>query len=79
LSFDEAALVEPGVGADKRDEVGCVDRTPPLLSGLDELERHRQASGLGTRALRHLRAVPDGGEGRLDKPGHCDLVKVKRS
>ena len=30
-SFDELAALEAGTGADERDEVGCVDRTPVCL------------------------------------------------
>src|SRR6266571_3348079 len=76
LSFDEAALVEPGAGAGERDEVGRVDRPPPLLGGLDELERHGQAGGLRARAFRHLRPVTDGGERRLDRGGGAQVHPV---
>jgi len=40
-SFEELAGLEDGTGADESDEVGCVDRAPAVLRGLDELERHR--------------------------------------
>ena len=66
-SFDELAGLETGSGPDERDEVGCVDRPPAGLGGLDELERHRQPGGSRTRALGDLRAVPDGREGGLDR------------
>jgi hypothetical protein len=44
VSLDEDALLEAGSGADERDEVGCVHGSP-LLCGLDQLERHRDAGG----------------------------------
>jgi hypothetical protein len=31
--------------------MGAVDRSPPSLGGLDELERHRQAGHLGSGPL----------------------------
>jgi hypothetical protein len=37
------AVGEAGSGADEGDEVGRVRRTPPVLGGFDERERHRQA------------------------------------
>ena len=66
-SFDEFAVVERRTGTDEGDEVGCVHRPPPGLRGLDQLERHRQAGSAGAGALGDLAAVPDGGEGRLDR------------
>jgi hypothetical protein len=36
-SFDEFSVLEAGAGVDERDEVGCVDRAPAGLGGLDEL------------------------------------------
>jgi hypothetical protein len=51
-------------GSDQRDEVGRIDGSPPLLGGLDELERHRHAGGPGTGALGDPLPEPDGGEGR---------------
>ena len=44
-SFDHHPLVEDGAGADEGDEVRCVERPPPLLSGFDEFEGHSEASG----------------------------------
>jgi integrase/recombinase XerD len=44
-SFDELAGLEGRAGADERDQVGCVERAPAVLCGLDELERHCQARG----------------------------------
>ena len=44
-SFDELAGLEAGAGPDERDEVRGVDRTPAVLGGLDELERHGQSRG----------------------------------
>jgi hypothetical protein len=41
-SFDELAVDEGGAGTDERDQVGAFDRTPAVLGGLDELERHGQ-------------------------------------
>jgi hypothetical protein len=54
-AFDELAAFEAGAGAHQGDEVGCVDRAPPVLGGLDELERHRKAGGLGAGPLGDLR------------------------
>jgi hypothetical protein len=47
--------------------VGCVDGAPPVLGGLDELERHGDAGGPGAGSLGDPLAEPDGGEGRLDR------------
>jgi integrase/recombinase XerD len=44
-SFDELAGLEGRAGADECDQVGCVERAPAVLCGLDELERHCQARG----------------------------------
>jgi len=49
-SFDELTGVEDGAGADEGDQVGCVDRTPAGLGGLDEFERHGQPRGPCCRA-----------------------------
>src|SRR6266536_3405072 len=75
-SFDEAALVEAGAGAHERDELGCVDRAPPSLGGLDEFERHGQAGGLRAGAFGDLGPVTDGGEGRLDRVGGAQMDPV---
>ncbi|GAA5033366.1 hypothetical protein GCM10023317_85220 [Actinopolymorpha pittospori] len=65
-AFDEVAVDEAaGPGADEGDEVGCVDRPPPGLGGLDELEGHGQAAGPGAGTFGDLGAVPDGRESRL--------------
>ena len=66
-SFDELAVDEGRPGADERGQVGCVDRSPAALSGLDELEGHRQGGGLGSVALGDLRPQPDRGESRFDR------------
>ncbi len=42
-SFDEFAVYERRAGAHECHEVRAVDRTPAVLSGLDELERHGQS------------------------------------
>ena len=65
-SFDQQAFVEAGSGADECDEVGCVDRAPSGLGGLDELERHRDAGGPRAGSLGDPLPQPDGGEGRLE-------------
>lgn len=49
--FDELAVVEPGTGADQGDQVGALRGPPAGLSGLEELERHRDAGGTGAPAL----------------------------
>ena len=67
VSFDELAAFEPGAGADECDEMWCVDCAPVGLRGLDELERHREAGGLGTGAPGELGAVTNRREGRLDR------------
>ena len=41
-SFDELAVDEHRAGADEGNQMRCVDRTPAVLRGLDELERHRE-------------------------------------
>lgn len=51
VSVDEDTFLEASSGADESDEVGCVDRTPPGLSGLDELERYRDPGRRGAGAL----------------------------
>src|SRR5665647_2434156 len=51
FTFEEFALLEACAGADQGDQVGCVDRAPAVLGGLDELERHRDPGGSGARAL----------------------------
>jgi hypothetical protein len=45
------ALDEAGAGADESDEVGSVDRAPPVLSGFDEFEGHREAGGAAAGPL----------------------------
>ena len=51
-AFDEGAFLEPCACADQRDQVGCVERAPPGLCGLDELFDDLVAGGgwLRTRA-----------------------------
>ena len=61
-AFGEGAVLEPCAGADQRDLVGCVERTPPGLCGLDELQRHRDAGGAGAGPLGDALAEPDGGD-----------------
>jgi hypothetical protein len=65
-SFDEAAFVEVGAGADEGDEVGCVDGAPAALGRLNELERHGDAGSAGAGSLGDPLAEPDRGEGGLD-------------
>jgi hypothetical protein len=65
-SFDELAGVERGAGADERDEMGCVDRAPAGVGGLDELECHRHPRYSRARTAGDLGLVPDGREGRFD-------------
>jgi hypothetical protein len=75
-SLDELPVAEGSAGADQGDEVGCVDRPPPLLRGLDEFERHGQPSRAATRSFGDSGAVPDGGEGRLDRVGGAQVDPV---
>jgi hypothetical protein len=35
--FDQGAFLEPCAGADQCDQMGCVERAPPGLCGLDDL------------------------------------------
>src|SRR5215813_11863329 len=67
--FDELAVDEGCSGADQGDQVGCVDGTPAVLGGFDELERHGQARCPRAGALGDLGAVAHGGEGGLDRVG----------
>ena len=66
VAFDEVAVLERRAGADERDEVWCVDGTPPGLGGLDELERHRDPGGAGAGSLGDPLPQPHGGEGGLE-------------
>ena len=61
-SFDQLAVDEEGAGADKGDQVGCVDRAPAGLCGLDEPEGHGDACGAGAGSLGDPLAESDGGE-----------------
>jgi len=45
VTFHEIAGLESGTGAYQGDQVGRVDCPPPVVRGLDELERHGQACG----------------------------------
>jgi hypothetical protein len=56
--------------------VGCVHGAPAVLGGEDELERHRQSGGARAGTPGDLRAVPDGGEGRLDRVGGAQVDPV---
>lgn len=67
VSFDEDAVLERRASTDESDEVGCVHGPPPVLGGLDELERHRDPGGTGAWALGDSLTQPDGREGRLDR------------
>jgi integrase/recombinase XerD len=49
-SFDQFPVDEGRSGADQGDEVRRVDRAPPVLCGLDELESHGQPGGPRARA-----------------------------
>jgi len=49
-SFDELAGLEAGAGPDERNEVRGVDRARAVLGGLEELGRHGQSRGPGSRA-----------------------------
>ena len=66
-SFDELAVDEGGASADEGDQVRCVDHPSALLSGFDQLERHRDAGGPAAGALGDPGPQPDGREGRLDR------------
>lgn len=50
-ALDEFAVLEDRAVADEGDEVGCSDRAPAFLGGLDEFEHHGQAAA-GTTAGR---------------------------
>ena len=76
-SFDELAADERGAGADKRDEVGCVDGAPEVLGGRDQLEGRGQASGLRPRPWGDLGPVPHGREG--PKGSFMSTAEVARS
>jgi hypothetical protein len=52
-TFDKLSLVERGARADERDQVRAVDRSPPILGGLQQLEGYRQPSGAAARAFGH--------------------------
>src|ERR671933_3066261 len=67
-SFDQLAVDEGGAGADQGDQVGCVDRAPAVLGGLDEFERHGQPGGAAARPLGDRGSMPHGSEGRLVNP-----------
>lgn len=41
--LDEDAVAEHRAGPDEGDQLGCIDRPPAVLGGLDEFERHRQS------------------------------------
>lgn len=43
-AFYEVAALEAGSGPDKRDEVGCVDRSPPLLADSTSLKTRARAA-----------------------------------
>jgi hypothetical protein len=73
LSLDKLASFEAGADANEGDELGCVDRAPAGLGGFDEFERHREAGGLGAGTLGDLGAMPDRGEGRLDRVGGAQV------
>lgn len=66
VSFDQHALVEGRAGSDEGDQVGCVDRAPAALGGLNELVGHGDSGGAGARPLGDPLAQADGREGRLD-------------
>jgi hypothetical protein len=75
-SLDELVAVEGGAGADEGNEVGCVDRAPTVLGGLEELEGHSQASGLRAGAAGELAAVADGGEGGFNRVSGAQMDPV---
>ena len=45
VAFDDHPLLEVGDGSDESDEVGAVERSPPVLGGFDELEGHGEPRG----------------------------------
>jgi hypothetical protein len=67
-SFDECAVFEVRSGSDEGDEVRGVDRTPSMLGGFDELERHRDPGGAGAGAIGDALPEPDGREAGLSSP-----------
>src|SRR3954464_7123826 len=66
-SFYELAVDERSAGAHEGDQVWTVHGAPAVLGGFDELERHRQPGRSRPGPAGDLRAVPDGGEGGLDR------------
>jgi hypothetical protein len=62
-ALDQDAAFEACACAGQGDEMGCVDGTPPLLGGLNELERHGQASRAAVRSFGDAGAMSHGGEG----------------
>jgi hypothetical protein len=64
-SFDQLALLEPGAGSHKSDEVRCVDGSPSGLSGLDALERHRDPGGPTAWSLGDTAAKVDSIDGSV--------------
>ena len=57
LALDQALPdLYRGAGSDQRDEVGGVDRPPPVLGGLDQLVGHGQAGCFGAGPFGHLGA-----------------------
>jgi hypothetical protein len=59
------AAFEAGAGPHQREEMGCVDRAPAGLCGLDQLEDHAQGGRPAASALGDLRSQAHGGEGLL--------------
>ena len=76
VAFDEDAVLERRAGADERDEVWCIDGTPPGLGGLDELERHRDPSRPRAGSLGDALTQPYGRERRLDRVGGAQVDPV---
>jgi hypothetical protein len=61
------ALLEPHPGAHQRHQVRTVDRPPPLLGRLQQLEHHRQPGVLAAGPLGDPGSGPHRREGRLDR------------
>lgn len=56
-------------GAHRRQQVGAIEPPPALLGHVEQLKRHQQALGSGTRALGRPLSPPHGGERRLNCVG----------
>jgi len=75
MALDQDTALRARPGSDQGDEVGCVDGTPAVLRGFDELERHRQPRRPGARARGDLGALPAGRESQLGPVGGLERLR----